>query len=92
MARTKDEVLADMAALMTEFLTADTPHDQAMLTGFVFKVAGRAFDNDGKATRLHAWSHSEDQDSFMTLGLATALEQDVVDWYASLTDVDPEDD
>jgi hypothetical protein len=94
--RTKADVLSELEALMREYLTAESDRTgNVMVTGFVFQVSGRHFHADGEVTRLHGWGCPEDQETYMTLGLAHGLAKNADSWYADVMgygEVDDDDE
>ena len=87
MTDTRAEMLHEIEGVLARYLVRNTQwhESKAMITGFVFKVAGRVFDPDGETHRLVSWAALQDADSHTTLGLATALHSDVMAWYEDCT-------
>jgi hypothetical protein len=94
--RTKADVLSEMEALMSEYLTAESDRTgKVMVTGFVFQIAGRHFHDNDEVTRLHGWGCPEDQDTYQTLGLALGLAENAKSWYRDVMgygEVDEDDE
>ena len=87
MTETRAAILAEIETLLARYMThgSEWENTHTMVTGFVFKVAGRVFDDDGETHRLQSWAALQDADSFATLGLAVALHGDVAAWYDECT-------
>lgn len=86
--RTKDEIFAAMEALMVEYLSTDSQLGAVMLTGFVFKVSGRAYADDGEVSSIDSFGWPPEQDLFLSLGLCDALKIDATNYYASVMSED----
>lgn len=57
----------------------------------MFKVKGRAWGENGDVSRIHVWAAPEEQDTDMTLGIATGLLRDVEIWYDAVNGYDEDD-
>lgn len=84
--RTKEAILSELEALITEYMQAGAETGALMLDSFVLKA--RAVDTtrlDEQARMgITIWLCPTNQDVFKSIGLAEALREDISRYYDSL--------